>query len=176
MKKTLLLTAFALLFTAAAAELKIDFNAEKPWKEMRNHSKRVKFETKEFQGKKATVVTFAAIDKATDTAFSLETPSCAVKDKKEVTVKFDFAGAKGMQDFKGGGTWCMAVRFYNSAKKEITPVNYIKLPAANGSWQSVTQKIAVPAGAVTALAHFGFDHPNITAQNFFAITNVSIVY
>ena len=176
MKKSLIFAAFAILFTAAAAELKIDFNAAKPWKEMRNHSKRVKFETKEFQGKKATVVNFAAVDKATDTAFSLETPSFAVKDKKEVTVKFDFAAAKGMQGFTGGGTWCMAVRFYDSAKKEITPVNYIKLPAATGAWQSVSQKIAVPANAVTALAHFGFDNPNITAQNFFAITNVSIVY
>ena len=176
MKKTLLLISAFALFALSAAELKVDFNAASPWKTMRNHSHRVKFETKEFKGKKATVVTLANEVKTGDTAFCLATDFFSVKDKKIVKVKFSFLAAKGMQDFKGGGYWNNSVRFYDSAQKEILRETHIILPPATGAYQEVSQEFPVPAKAVTALLHFGFDNPNITKNNIFAIADVVITY
>lgn len=176
MKKTFVLIALFLFVSAFAAEMKIDFSAPSPWKEMRNHSKRVKFENKEFKGKKATVVSIVPDVKGTDTAFSLFTKMFPVKGRKEITVSFAFLGSKGMKDFKGGGYWCSAVRFYNSARKEILPESRIILPPATGTYQNVVRQIPVPAGAVNAFVHFGFDNPNITKNNIFAITDVVITY
>ena len=121
MKKLLLISAVSMVFTAFAAEMKLDFSSPAPWKIMRNHSKRVKFETKEFKGKKATVVSHLPDIKGSDTAFSLATDFFTVKDKKSVNVKFSFLAAKGMKDFKGGGYWCNAVRFFKADGKEILP-------------------------------------------------------
>ena len=176
MKKLLLISAVSMVFTAFAAEMKLDFSSPAPWKIMRNHSKRVKFETKEFKGKKATVVTLANEVKTGDTAFCLATDLFDVKDKKSVKVKFSFLAAKGMKDFKGGGYWNNSVRFYDSAKKEILPQAHIILPPATGAYQEVTQEFPVPPQAVKAVVHFGFDNPNITKNNIFAITDVVITY
>ena len=176
MKKILLLTALFALLSTFADEMKLDFNSGAPWKIMRNHSKRVKFETKEFKGRKATVVTIVPENKEVDTAFCLASDFFTVKDKKSVSVKFTFLAAKGMKDFKGGGYWCSAVRFYDSAKKEILPENRIILPPATGAYQTVTQEFNVPANAHSAIVHFGFDNPNITKNNIFAITDVVVTY
>ncbi len=176
MKKMLLLT--AVLFAAAsfAAELKIDFNAATPWKEIRNHSKRLQFENKEFKGKKATVVTLAPKTKPADTALSLATPRFSVKGKKSITVKFTFLATKGMKGYVGGGWWNSAVRWYDAANKEVTPAVPLTMPVATGEWQSVTREAPVPAKAVSAYVHFGFDHPNIGLKDIFAITDVVITY
>lgn len=176
MKHILLSAAVFMLFSAFAAELKIDFSAASPWKIMRNHSKRVKFEHKEFKGKKATVVSLVPNVRGTDTAFSLATDFFPVKGKKSAAVKFTFLAAKGMKDFKGGGYWCSAVRFFDAKNKEIMPESRIILPPATGAYQDVSQEIAVPANAVKAYCHFGFDNPNITKNNIFAITDVVITY
>ena len=155
MKKMLLPVCALAFLTLPGAEMKLDFTSSSPWKVMRNHSHRVKFETKEFKGKKATVVTLA----------------------NEVnTVKFSFLAAKGMKDFKGGGYWNNSVRFYDSANKEILPQAHIILPPATGAYQEVTQEFPVPAQAVKAVVHFGFDNPNITKNNIFAVTDVVITY
>ena len=176
MKKIFTAAAALLALSTFGAELKIDFNAASPWKTMGNHAQNVKFEHKEFKGKKATVVTLSATAKGTDTAFSLATDSFSVKGKKSITVKFTCLGTKGMKDFKGGGRWCSAVRFSDGAKKEIAPVAAITLQPATGEYQNMTVTIPVPAKAETALLHFGFDNPNITKTNIFAITDVTVIY
>ena len=176
MKKMLLPVCALAFLTLPGAEMKLDFTSSSPWKVMRNHSHRVKFETKEFKGKKATVVTLANEVKTGDTAFCLATGFFNVKDKKSVTVKFSFLAAKGMKDFKGGGYWNNSVRFYDSANKEILPQAHIILPPATGAYQKVTQEFPVPAQAVKAVVHFGFDNPNITKNNIFAVTDVVITY
>lgn len=176
MRSLLLLT---LLFFAAgtfAAEVKTDFNSPTPWLVMNNRSKRVKFETKVFKGKKATLVTLAPDGKSGDTAFCLATKVFTVKGKKSIKVEFSFLAAKGMKDFKGGGYWCPSVRFYDGAKKEITPESRLIIPPGTGAYQHVVCEVSVPAGAVYAVAIFGFDTPNITKNNIFAITDVTISY
>ena len=175
MKKMLFLAVSFIAAALCADEIKIDFNASSPWKEVRNHSKRLTFENKEFLGKKATVVSLPANTKPCDTAFSLGTAKFSVKGKKAITVKYTWAGAKKMNGFKGGAWWRSAVQWYDGANKEI-PATLLPMAAATGAYQSVTREIPVPAGAVTAYVHFGFDSPNITPTTFFAITDVSVIY
>lgn len=178
MKKMLIAAAFICAAAAFAAEIKIDFNAAAPWKAMRNHGQRLKFETKEVQGKKATVVTPAPNpkNKGTDTAFSLATDKFSVKGKKTVTVKFSFLATKGMSGFTGGGWWCTAVHWYDAANKDLPKSTTIALPAATGAFQTVTKEVAVPANAASAYVHFGFDYPNIDGKKSFAITDVTVTY
>lgn len=175
MKKMLFLAAAFISATLFADDIKINFSAPSPWGSVRNHSKRVIIENKEFQGKKATVVTYPANTKPADTAFSLGTAKFSVKGKKSITVKYTWAAAKGMSGFTGGAWWRSAVQWYDAANKEI-PAALLPMGNATGAYQSVTKEIPVPAGAVSAYVHFGFDYPNITPANFFAITDVVVTY
>ena len=50
MKKMLFLVVSFVAAALCADEIKIDFNAKAPWKDVRNHSKRVTIENKEFLG------------------------------------------------------------------------------------------------------------------------------
>ena len=176
MKMLLALCAFCLTFGSFAAELKIDFTAEKPWAFMHNYSKRVKFEHKDIKGKKATVVSLNPEGTGSDTAFSLGTPLFPVKGKKSITVKFTFCTAAGMKDFTGGGFWSTGVRWCDSNKKEVATFTRIPLPPATGKFQTVTQEVDVPENAPNACVHFGFDTPNITKNIPFIITDVVITY
>ena len=175
MKKMLFLAAAFISVALCAAEIKIDFSAPSPWGSVRNHGKRVIIENKEFQGKNGTVVTYPAKVKPADTAFSLGTAKFSVKGKKSITVKYTWTAAKGMSGFTGGAWWRSAVQWYDAANKEL-PAALLPLAPATGTWQSVTREIPVPAGAVSAYVHFGFDYPNITNATFFAITDVIVAY
>jgi hypothetical protein len=176
MKMLLVLFAVCLSLTGFAAELKIDFTAEKPWEFMRNHGNRVKISHKEVKGKKATIVSLNHDVSGTDTAFSLGTPLFPVKGKKTITVKFTFCTAAGMKDFTGGGFWSTGVRWCDNNQKEVATFTRIPLPPATGKFQTVTQEIDVPEKALNACVHFGFDTPNITKNILFVITDVVITY
>ena len=142
MKLCTVLAAILVCAAIPAQEVRVDPDAEQPWKKTLNYRKALKIELKEFQGKKAFVVSGAP----GDTAFAFITPDLPVKGKKSVSVQFKFMAAAGMKNFSGGG-FCHALRWYNASGKEILPMTKFKLPDGNGSFREFKGTFSVPDGA-----------------------------
>ena len=159
----------ALLVCAAipAQEVRVNPDAEQPWKKTLNYRRALKIELKELQGKKAFVVSGAP----GDTAFAFITPDLPVKGKKSVSVRFTFMGPAGMKNFSGGG-FCNALRWYDDSGKELLPMTKFKLPDANGGFQEFKGAFPVPEKAAVVNLQIGFDNPNLEPGKSFAVTDV----
>lgn len=165
-------TVLAVLLACAALpaqEVRVDPEAEQPWKKTLNYRKALKIELKELQGKKAFVVSGAA----GDTAFAFITPDLPVTGKKSVSVRFEYMATAGLKNFSGGG-FCNALRWYDASGKELLPMTKFKLPDANGSFQKFSGSFPVPEKAAVVNLQIGFDNPNLEPGKTFAVTDVLV--
>lgn len=157
-----------------AQEFKLDLDAPNPWKSISNYKDRLKFETREINGKKAYVATFVKRDKGKDTAFTLVAPDYAVAGKQQISVTIQFQSWKGMKIMFSVQRFVSAIRWFDKAGKEISPMTKIVLPVGTGEIQTFSKSFAVPANAKTANLQIGFDLPDISEKNMFAVFDVQI--
>ena len=174
MKNKLIFAAMLAGVLCGAQEFKLDLDASNPWKSISNFGNRLKFETREINGKKAYVATFVQRDKSKDTAFTLVAPDYAVAGKQQITVTIQFQSWKGMKIAPGALRFVSAIRWFDEAGKEITPMTKIALPAGTGEIQTFSETFAVPANAKSANLQIGFDVPNIGENQMFAIFDLQI--
>ena len=165
------IAAAALLICAAipAQEVRVDPEAEQPWKKTLNYRKALKIELKDFQGKKAFMVSGAS----GDTAFAFITPDFPVAGKKSVSIEFKYMASPGMRNFSGGG-FCNALRWYDVSGKELLPMTKFKLSDGNGNFTEYKGTFPVPEKAAVVNLQIGFDNPNVEPGKNFAVADVRV--
>ena len=174
MKEKLIFAAMLAGILCAAQEFKLDLDSSNPWKSIDNYGNRLNFETRKINGKKAYVVTFAEVDESKNTAFALVAPDYIVAGKQQITVTIQFQGWKRMKIVPSVYRFMSAIRWFDKAGVEITPMTKISLPTGTGEIQTFSETFAVPAKARSANVQIGFDVPDIRENHMFAIFDLQI--
>lgn len=174
MKEKLIFAAMLAGVLCGAQEFKLDLDAPNPWKSISNYGNRLKFETKKINGRKAYVASFVKLDESKDTAFTLVAPDYVVAGKQQITVTIQFQSWKGMKIIPATHRFVSAIRWFDKAGKEITPMTKIDLPVGTGEIQTFSKTFAVPVNTQSANLQIGFDVPNIDKGQMFAVFDMQI--
>ena len=108
--------------------------------------------------------TFVKRDKSKDTAFTLVAPGYTAAGKQQLTFTIQFQSRKGMKILLSVQRFVSAIRWFDKAGKEISPMTKIALPVGTGEIQTSNKTFAVPANAKTANLQIGFDLPDISEK------------
>ena len=109
-----------------------------------------------------------------DTAFEVASPPVAVVGGARFRLRFSWRANRSLEQLGGHkGHYLTQVEWRDAANQPVAPQSFgFGEPAKE--WQRAQVEGVIPEAAVSVLLRFGWDHPDLAVNEFFALDNVAL--